>query len=264
MSSEVETRTLRVSTSLDMSAIGGSFCLANFGTFFDGELTWMERGCLRSFLRHGHRVTLYSYKPVTGLPAGIVAADAATILPQTLCFRTIGGPHHGGVAAFSDLFRYAMIRATGLTWIDTDVVCLRRDWSKLPLIAAWQDAVTVNGAVLGGPRDAALFDRAFAVAARVGSHGPWAYTGPFLLTALVHQLGLTGQVQPERTFYPIAYGDAVRFLLAPMPDAKRIDWPQESLTVHLWNEMLRLSGWDKRGGPPEHSLLKLIFADLGE
>ncbi len=238
--------------------------MANFGTFFEGELTWMERGCLRSFLRHGHSMTLYSYTPLDDVPAGIIVADAASIVPHDLCFRTVGGPHHGTITAFSNLFRYAMIRKTGLIWADTDIVCLRPDWPDLPLLAGFQDAVTINCAVLGGDPALPLFAEAQAVSELVGPHGPFAYTGPYLLTALVLQMGHRQAMMRERVFYPIAYGDAVRFLLPPMPDARRIDWPAESLTVHLWNEMLRLSGWDKRAGPPQDSLLNLIFADLRE
>lgn len=238
--------------------------MANFGTFFEGELTWMERGCLRSFLRHGHSMSLYSYTPIDDAPAGIACADAATIVPRTQFFQTVGGPHDGGVTAFSNLFRYAMIAKTGLTWVDTDIVCLRPDWPELPLLAGFQDAEIINCAVLGGDPALPLFKDAQAIAERVGAHGPFGYTGPYLLTALVQQMGHRAAMMPERVFYPIAYGDAVRFLLPPMPEAKRIDWPSESLTVHLWNEMLRLSGWNKREGPPEDSLLKLIFAELGE
>ena len=238
--------------------------MAAFGTFFAGELSHLERCCLRSFLRHGHQIALYCYDPVGVVPAGVEVRDAATILPRERFFRAGHGPHQGTAAAFANLFRYAMIPATGLIWVDTDVVCLKPDWPDRPLIAGFQDEVMVNNAVLGGSAAGPLFERAVAIATQVGTIGPWAYTGPHLLTALVHEMGHTRHVLPRDIFYPLSYRDAAPILLQPRPGVERITWPEQSLAVHLWNETLRLAGHDRDQPAPDHSVLKLILADLGD
>src|SRR5262245_13716406 len=53
----------------------------------------VERACLRSFLRHGHAVRLYSYGPVEGVPEGVRLADAASILPREAIIRHEAGSY---------------------------------------------------------------------------------------------------------------------------------------------------------------------------
>ena len=238
--------------------------MAAFGTFFAGELSRLERCCLRSFLRHGHRIALYAFESVGAVPDGVDVRDAASIVPRDKFFRSGHGPHKGTAAAFANLFRYAMILETGLIWVDTDVVCLKPDWPDLPLVAGFQDEVMVNNAVLGGSAVRPLLERAVEIATQVGTIGPWAYTGPHLLTALVHDMGHTRHVLPRDTFYPLSYRDAAPILLQPRPGVERIQWPEQALAVHLWNETLRLAGHDRHAPAPDHSLLKLILDDLGD
>lgn len=238
--------------------------MGEFGTFFAGELSRLERCCLRSFVRHGHAIALYAYDPVGAVPDGVELRDAARVLPRDRFFRSVHGPHKGSAAGFANLFRYAMILDTGLTWVDTDVVCLKPDWPERPLVAAFQDEVMVNNAVLGGSAAVPLLERAVAIATQVGTIGPWAYTGPHLLTALVHDMGLAREVLPQDTFYPLSYRLAAPALLSPYPEAERVEWPEATLAVHLWHETLRLAGHDRQAPPPDHSLLKLILADLGD
>lgn len=232
--------------------------MAAFGTFFEGELSWLERGCLASFIAHGHAVTLYSYAPMA-LPAGVAHADAAAILPRDLLFRNQSGAHAGGVTAFANLFRYAMLRDHGGIWIDTDMLCLSRDWPEGELIVAAQSDHLINCAVLGGAAGHPLFTEAFAVASRIGAHSIFGYTGPHLVTALVNQMGLRGAVLPVETFYPIPFQSAAA-LLEPAPGARRVAWPERTVAVHLWHESLRLAGFDRAAPPPPDSLLALLLA----
>jgi hypothetical protein len=48
-----------------------------------GNLSWLEQLCLKSFLDHGHEVTLYTYEGVTNAPEGTVVADARPMFPAT-------------------------------------------------------------------------------------------------------------------------------------------------------------------------------------
>lgn len=230
-----------------------------FGSFFDGTLTRQERACLSSFVRHGHRVTLFSYDPLP-LPAGVTAGDAAAILPRADFYVVAHGPHRGSPAQFSDRFRYRMIRDTGLVWIDTDMLCLRADWPDRAILLAREDRCMINGAVLGMPPDHAFLSDAIAITDAIGSRPIWSYTGPHLITALVHQHGLGAALLPSHVFYPIHYS-CLDTLLASFPGADRVRWPEETLAVHLWNEMLRQRGHDKTAPPPRGSLLAVLLAD---
>lgn len=230
-----------------------------FGTFFDGELTRQERICLTSFCGMGHEVSVFSYGTLD-LPANVRRVDARSILPKSAFFRIDAGPpsHRGSVAPFANLFRYRMIRETGLTWIDTDVICLQRNWPDQPMLMAWQGPCLINNAVLRLPADHPLLDDAIEAATRMGRFTIWAYTGPFLLTALVQQYELTESVLPSESFYPIHWAQAAT-LIEPLPPEMSIRWPRESYCVHLWNEHLRTRGYDKAAGPPPDSALARIL-----
>ena len=56
-------------------------------TFWDGPLDALRLLCLRSQVRAGHRVTLYSFAPLAGLPDGVANADAEAVLPRIFAER---------------------------------------------------------------------------------------------------------------------------------------------------------------------------------
>ena len=77
----------------------------------------VERACLRSVLRQGHRLTLYCYSEPIGIPDDVELQDASAVLPESSIVR-----HRGGsVAPFSDWFRYELLKRGLGTWIDTDM-----------------------------------------------------------------------------------------------------------------------------------------------
>ena len=52
-------------------------------TFWRGPLDRLRQTCLRSQVAAGHRVTVYSFDSIPGLPEGIGRADAETVLPYS-------------------------------------------------------------------------------------------------------------------------------------------------------------------------------------
>jgi hypothetical protein len=73
----------------------------------------VERACLTTIVSQGHQLTLYCYEEPAGVPAGVVVADAAEILPE------------GDIRAhFSDHFRYELQRRNAGIWVDADVYLL--------------------------------------------------------------------------------------------------------------------------------------------
>ena len=51
-------------------------------TFWHGPMDVLRQTCLRSQLAAGHKVTVYSFDTIPGLPAGVQNSEAEAILPH--------------------------------------------------------------------------------------------------------------------------------------------------------------------------------------
>ncbi|WP_407116047.1 hypothetical protein [Bradyrhizobium sp. LMG 9283] len=99
-------------------------------TFWHGPMDALRQTCLRSQLAAGHKVTVYSFDTIPGLPAGIANAEAEAILPHAFSER-LRPPQPDGswrdwtTLQFSDFFRMKlMAKGLGL-WLDADVLLLK-------------------------------------------------------------------------------------------------------------------------------------------
>lgn len=248
------------------------------GLWIGGALSWLEQLCIRSFLDHGHRLTVYSYDAVTGVPEGAEHADARRVLPEAEVFRHRAT---GSSALHSDLFRYRLLAATGEIWVDFDMLCLRPWLFADPHVFGWEKPdELVCGAVLGLPGDSpalaallALCDTHFPVPpwfpraaqaelrARAAAGAPvhvsdlpWGVWGPAALTHFLRETGEIAQALPQAAFYPVSFRDR-RDLLKPGLDLSDRIGP-ETFGVHLWNRRLRRRLVTHHGGlPPEGSFL---------
>jgi hypothetical protein len=96
-------------------------------TFWHGPLDPLRRLCLASQLAAGHRVTVYSFEALEGLPSGVENADAEAVLPREFAEKLRPTPPDGvwrdwTTLQFSDFFRMKlMARGAGL-WLDADVL----------------------------------------------------------------------------------------------------------------------------------------------
>jgi len=227
------------------------------------DLPPTAQACLRSFLRHGHRVILHSYRPLASLPHGVERRDAAEVLPQRAIVR-----HHrsGSVSLFSNYFRYKLAERVRGFWIDCDVYCVRPFDFAWDTVFGWEDETQINGAVLrlvpGSPlqRDlVALFETPTArfpwfspsqrLRARLRSLYyrkpqiallPWGAAGPRALTWLVAKHGLHDQAQPTDVFYPVGYDGAANLRRAAFDVASATT--ERTVAVHLWNQLLTVEG----------------------
>ncbi|MFK4490480.1 hypothetical protein [Bradyrhizobium sp. USDA 336] len=99
-------------------------------TFWHGPMDALRQICLRSQLAAGHKVTVYSFDTIPGLPAGVANAEAEAILPHAFSER-LRPPQPDGswrdwtILQFSDFFRMKlMAKGLGL-WLDADVLLLK-------------------------------------------------------------------------------------------------------------------------------------------
>jgi len=104
--------------------------LPEIATFWHGPLDTLRQTCLRSQVAAGHRVTVYSFDAVPGLPAGVGNAEAEAILPH--CFsERLRPPRPDGswgvwtTLQFSDFFRMKLMAKGAGLWLDADVLLLK-------------------------------------------------------------------------------------------------------------------------------------------
>lgn len=222
-----------------------------------GPLTELERLSLRSFVAHGHEVWLWTYGDVGPIPAGVVRKSGEEVLPASRIFRY---REFDTVAGFSNLFRYSVLLASGGTWSDSDVVCLRplpEDPYLIPsedLPEGLQRANCVLRAPAGSDFLRLLRDRSFAVPP---AEMKWGETGPKLVTAVTAELGL--QWLPARAFCPVPFSHWDRLLsAAPQVVADNRAALEGASGVHLWHELWRRAGRTAADAEPGSLVAELL------
>ncbi|MEM6695606.1 MAG: glycosyltransferase family 2 protein [Pseudomonadota bacterium] len=226
-----------------------------------GELSYLEQVCLKSFADHGHRVILYTYGAVTGVPDCVEVFDANLIFPNQSYIRHAKS---GSPAVHADAFRYRMIELQNVIWVDADMLCMRPwDFSDQWVFGWEKPGKLVCNAVLGLPRFSKTLKRLNALCATEYPIPPWApeaeqarlkaaadagnpvhvsemawgVWGPSALTYFLNDTGEMAHVLPQMAFFPISFRDR-RMLLAP-GDAVDRALDDGCYGVHLWNRRLR-------------------------
>ena len=217
----------------------------------------VERACLRSVLRQGHRLTLYCYSEPIGIPDDVELQDASAVLPESSIVR-----HRGGsVAPFSDWFRYELLKRGLGTWIDTDMYLLRPLDEQADHLFGEERPGVINNAVLRLPMDSPALDELLApfrgttpawlsARHRASSHlrkllngrvdvgtMPWGTTGPAALTAAAAKFGISSWALPAPVFYPVPWEQAAWILDPALGLARMVT--DETVGIHLWNECIK-------------------------
>ena len=140
--------------------------LPDIVTFWHGPIDKLRQTCLRSQVAAGHKVTVYSFDTIPGLPAGVDNADAEAILPHAFSEK-LRPPQPDGswrdwtTLQFSDFFRMKLMAMQAGLWMDADVVLLKPvtlDPAK-PYFA-WERSRRLGNSVLYLPQGHAIV-RAF-------------------------------------------------------------------------------------------------------
>jgi hypothetical protein len=236
--------------------------LPDIVTFWHGPLDKLRQTCLRSQVAAGHKVTVYSFDTIPGLPEGIANAEAEAILPHAFSEKLRPAQSDGSwrdwtTLQFSDFFRMRlMAEGTGL-WLDADVLLLKPvgiDPAK-PLFA-WERPHLIGNSVLYlPPADPIVI--AFAKLMQQDELTPdWlslrhritfalqrlrggsnrlsdvrvAIYGPAALTALAHRFGSARSALPKKSFY--AVHSAPRLFFDPSDISKYLNDP-EIIGLHI-------------------------------
>ena len=236
----------------------------------------VERACLRSVLRQGHRLTLYCYREPIGIPDGVELQDASQVLPATAVMRH----RRGSVAPFSDWFRYELLKRGLGTWIDTDMYLLRPLDEQAEHLFGEERPGVINNAVLRLPDSSPVLDellgpfrgtipgwlarrhrfssqvrRWLGKGVDVGAM-PWGTTGPAALTAAAAKFGLSSRALPPTAFYPVPW-ERADWIVDPTRDLGQMV-TESTVGIHLWNECIRPI---KERPPPEGSFLQRLWAE---
>jgi hypothetical protein len=211
-------------------------------TFWHGPLDRLRQSCLRSQVAAGHKVTVYSFAPLPGLPNGVGHADAEAVLPYAFSERLRPSQPDGSwrdwtTLQFSDFFRMRLMALGAGLWLDADVLLLKPvEIDPAKPFFAWERTRQLGNSVLYLPSDdpiVAAFEKlmqqaeltpdwlalrhrlTFALRRLRGQSDRLsdirvAIFGPAALTALARRFGELGHALPKSSFYAV-HAEPARF-----------------------------------------------------
>ncbi|RED18422.1 hypothetical protein [Pontivivens insulae] len=255
------------------------------GLWIGGSLSWLEQLCLTSFVQIGHPTALYTYGQVDGVPEGVEICDGNDIMPDPEVYTH---ERSGSVALFSDVFRYHLIKnAPGTIWIDTDIYAVRPIEPETPYVFGYETDRQMNGAVLGMPHDSEMLGMLLdltsdpynipefhnprarerhRLAKEAGtpvhaSEMPWGVWGPHAVTWAAKKSGNADKAQAREVYYPVHFAERNLFFKRPRLVMNMIK--PETLTVHIWGRIKRVSGKRHDGGVPANCWLDRLCQQHG-
>jgi hypothetical protein len=204
-------------------------------TFWHGPLDRLRQTCLRSQLAAGHKVTVYSFDTITGLPDGVDHADAEAILPHAFAEKLRPAGPDGSwrdwtTLQFSDFFRMRLMARSAGLWLDADVLLLKRiALDPANPYFAWERPRQLGNSVLYLPSDDPIVAAFETLMQRDALTPDWlslkhrityalkrlrggsnrvsdvrvAIYGPAALTALANRAGSSREALPKKSFYAV-------------------------------------------------------------
>jgi hypothetical protein len=215
--------------------------MANFGSLWIGNpLSKVEQTALASFIYYGHSFTLFVYDMDMAVPNGVVKEDANKIIPESEIFKV-----QNSYGPFADMFRYTMIKKTGLIWTDTDSICLRANWNFGEYIFGFEEDQRLANGILKMPQDSELIDFLINNSVKYDkSRIVWSEIGPLLVTKGAKKFRVLRYAQPPEVFYPVHFWQWKKIWLKDYTD-EVLDKCQAAHTLQIWNQFLNREGIDK-------------------
>ena len=219
--------------------------MANFGSLWIGNpLSKVEQTALSSFIFYGHSFTLFVYDMEMKVPTGVVKEDANKIIPESEIFKV-----QNSYGPFADMFRYSMIQKTGLTWTDTDSICLRSDWDFGDYLFGFEEDDRLANGILRMPQESELINFLIKNSVKYDkSKIVWSEIGPLLVTKGAKKFNVLKYAQTPDVFYPVHFWQWKKIW-----DKKYLqevlDKCENAHTLQIWNQFLNREGIDKNKLP---------------
>src|SRR3954451_14572397 len=131
-------------------------------TFWHGPLDALRLTCLKSQVAAGHKVTVYSFDPLVGLPSGVGNAEAEAILPHVFSEKLRPAQPDGSwrdwtTLQFSDFFRMRLMARNAGLWLDAGVLLKKTvEIDAAKTFFAWERSRQLGNSVLYLPPDDAI------------------------------------------------------------------------------------------------------------
>lgn len=224
--------------------------MANFGSLWIGNpLSKVEQTALASFIFYGHSFTLFVYDMNIKVPKGVVKQDANKIIPESEIFKI-----QNSYGPFADMFRYKMIKQTGLTWTDTDSICLRSDWNFGEYLFGFEEDDRLANGILRMPKDSELIDFLIKNSTRYDKNKiVWSEIGPLLVTKGAKRFNVLQYAQPPEVFYPIHFWQWKKIWSRDHRE-EVLHKCKDSHTLQIWNQFLNRDGIDKNNLPKKSAI----------
>lgn len=219
--------------------------MATFGSLWvGGPLKKLQETCLASFVYYGHDITLWVYDLDMQVPNGVKKRDARELVPESNIFLV-----KNTYAAFSDIFRYKMVDALDMIWVDADTLCCSEDWDFFDddLLFSKEYGGAENyfvGGVMKLP-DNSLISKYIVKKSQNFHSGnvKWAEVGPLLLSSVVQKFGYESYAQDPKVLCMITTQEAPKFWNERYKNEiiKRTR-NKETRSASLYNGMLTIFG----------------------
>ena len=233
------------------------------------DLSRLARLSLTSFLRHGFRVTLWSYEPMAHAMSGADVRDAADLVP-------LGQDGDLSYSYLSSLFRYRVLADLGGVWSDMDVVALtdspdilaaplvasekRRPFRHTEPTATGESLTQVTNCFMANPepRPGDLWQRAAeTVAALNPAERSWENVGPHMLSRLMIDDPAHGvTILAPDVVDPVAWWNVPGYFL----EARE---PPPSPFMHMYASIWAKRGVDAEAAFPPDSLAGRLWREHG-
>jgi len=231
--------------------------MAAFFTFWEGPVTKYELLCFLSHIRRGHSLKVFSNEKLR-LPNEIQQFAASSILKDSSKLNLVTP------AQKADLFRFqALKQLDGEIWVDSDVLCLTEGPFEEEIIFAREYDTFVIG-TLKFPGKHPLLDYVIEKQKILMTSLEtlrWSALGTDVFDAAVRKFELESRALQSRQVYPIGYNE-VNFLIDPRLHEAICDRTSNSLSIHLYYEILRRTKFPRSLLPPKGSFLFEEFKNL--
>lgn len=219
--------------------------MADFGSLWIGNpLSKVEQTALASFIFYGHSFTLFVYDMNLKVPKGVIKQDANKIIDESQIFKI-----QNSYGPFADMFRYKMIKETGLTWTDTDSICLRSDWDFGEYLFGFEEDNRLANGILRMPQDSDLINFLIKHSTRYDKDKiVWSEIGPLLVTKGANKFNVLKYAQPPEVFYPIHFWQWKKIWNRDYKE-EVLNKCKASHTLQIWNQFLNREGIDKNKLP---------------